>query len=545
MMYKMKKIIFFSLLSLQVLPSFTQIKVNKATSLTPSLYKRVKEGVNAMKFETPSGPVIQKFITGQQAVNNIVKTTVPLNTDMCLTREEVKGQKIESEHIIADGGKALQLLPGSVIDGNKLLQTGEFIYVNMNKRKPVTLSTTSNLAKVTTATINPLPDENIEAKIRSSTQSLTRASNLNGMPNVSSDGKVKYSTSSENTGLEIGASFFYMGVSAADNFSFSSEKYRYMYLFEFTQECLPVMANAVSSPADIFTGQDKVQDSWFYVREVKYGRRLYILIESQTDLEKFSNEFSGGLNWLAVSAAYSQKNTGQSYFSSTNIRIITQGGSPVALPDVAKLQSTIDNYFKTPFRDMEIVPLSYKLTSLTGSPVSMETRAFLNDQYCLDKNKVRVRVKNISCERADDGSDKTEQVYGNVGVYLFNKSMKQVAADGKTIIPDAGVLIPTGLIIYAKEMAPLVLRQGDKPKEFNTTQQDKYVDLSISSLDMTIEVRPVMKEKDDFSDDVFVTDNKLKKTLRKILMEGSTITVFEFRDGNSIIKLTIEISPVY
>jgi hypothetical protein len=106
-----------------------------------------------------------------------------------------------------------------------------------------------------------------------------------------------------------------------------------------------------------------------------------------------------------------------------------------------------------------------------------------------------------------------------------------------------GTTIPTGYITIAKEEAPLILKQGN-PKSFGKNEQGKYVDVNISSLDMKFEVKPVVKEQDDFEDDTFVTDNKLNKKLRQMLIEGETSTTFEFRDDKSVLKLTIEIEPM-
>jgi Thiol-activated cytolysin len=494
---------------------------------------------NSCKYQSGNGSVTVRYAAFQPTKNDIATTTTALNTAM--------GQKIENEQVIADGSKALQILPGGVIDGETLLKSGQFMYIKMDKRKPISLSTSSNLAKVTSKTVTAPANDNIEEQLRAATHALTRPSNLNGMPNTKSTSEASISTLEETMSLNIGASAFYMGISAEDNFSFSSEKYRYMYLYQFEQECLPVIANGIASPADIFTDNTAPNSNWLYIREVKYGRRLYVLIESEYDLETYSNEVKGSLNWGVVAAAYSQKNTGSTLASKTNIRIITQGGKPVALTDVSKLQQTLDKYFAAAFKDIDIVPLSYKLTFMDGKPVSMISQAFLNGNNCLDKTIVRVRMKQIECVVNDDGAD-GEELYGAVAIFLYNTSKQVVATDGKTVIPAAANLqFPTSTIIYAKEAAPISLGadKSNSTKTFNINDQDKNTDISISSLDMVIELKPWMKEKDDFDDDVFVTDNRMKKTIRQMLIEGSTTPVFEFRHDKSVVKITLEITALY
>ncbi len=542
----MKKILLFVPACLLFTLIYGQIgKMQISTTLIkkgPKIYKKIPINKSTCKYDSDNGNVTVSFVKGQPAKDEITTSSTPVNSAMCLTKEEVKGQKVENELIIADGSKASQLLPGGVIDAEMLLKSEEFVYMKMDKRKNISLSTSSNLAKVTSVTAKAMPGNNIEDELRTKVHLLKRPANLNGMPNIKSTSQASVSTLEEKMGLDIGASAFYMGVSVSDNFSFSSEKYRYMYLYEFEQECLAVMANGISSPDDLFTEQTDMNPNWLYVREVKYGRRLYVLIESEYDLEKYSNELNGSLNWGVVSAAYSQKNSGSTLSTKTNIRIITQGGQPVALTDDKKLQATLDKYFAAGFTEFDIVPLSYKVTYMDGQPVSVISKAFLDGNNCLEKSKVRVRVKSIEVQVADDGGD-NEQLYGSAIINLYNTAGKKVALDGKTALPDLPSLF-TGAITYAKEASPLILKVG-QPKEFDINEQGKYIDLTISSLDMTIEVKPTMKEKDDFTDDTFLTDNKLKRSIRKMLIEGSTTQVFEFRDDASKVILTVEISPLY
>lgn len=520
-----------------------QVQVRKIPG-NKAVYKKVQEALGRVRFESSNGYVTLQYGLNKGQGDQLKPGSKTINTAMCLTREEVSGQKTESEMIIADASRAGQILPGAVIEGSSLLRSGEFLYKNMDKRKPVVLSTTTNMAKQTSVTVTSPPGENMEAKIRTAAQQLTRPSNMTGMPNKASEAETSLSTLEESTGLSIGASFFYLGISGQNNFSFSSEKYRYMYLFRFEQACLSVLANAVNSPVDVFTDGSNGSD-WYYIREVKYGRRLYVLLESETELEKFSNEFSVGLNWGIVAAAYRQQQTGSKLRSITNIRVLTQGGQPLAVTDPGKTDAAIKKYFEAGYADMDIVPLSFKLTNLKGEPVSMITQAFLNGENCLGTRKIRIRVSAIDCQQADDGaSDMSEQVYGKMAILLYHKG-KKVMADGKTAIPDAGsAIIPSGFIGYGSEEAPYRVIQG-KPRLFGANEQGKYFDIQLPDLDLVIELKPSMKEEDDLGDDELVTDNKFKKSVRQMLMEGDTEIVFEFRHDKTRVLLLIEIRPLY
>ncbi len=510
-----------------------------------SIVKKIKESMGKVRFESTNGSVTVQYGVNQGTSDQLTSTSKLLNKAMCLTREEVRGQKSESEMLIADASRAGQILPGVVIDGSSLLLSGEFLYQKMDKRKPVVFSTATNMAKQTSVTVSPATGENCEAKLRTAVQQLTRPSNMTGMPNKASEAEISLSTLEESTGLSIGASFFYLGVSGQNNFSFSSEKYRYMYLFRFEQACLSVMANSISNATDVFTDDTKQGEDWYYIREVKYGRRLYVLLESESELEKFSNEFSAGLNWGLVAAAYQQQHTGSKLRSITNVKVLTQGGQPLAVTDPARTDAAIKKYFEAGYGEMDIVPLSFKLTSLKGEPVSMITRAFLDGENCLSTQKLRIRISAIDCLQADDGaSDMSEQLYGKMAVLLYHKG-KKVMVDGKTPIPDAGTaVIPSGFIGYGSVQAPFRVIQG-KPRLFSATEQGKYIDVQLPDLDMLIELKPSMKEEDDLGDDDLITENKFKKSVRQMLLEGDTDMTFEFRHDKTRVLLLVEIRPLY
>lgn len=538
------KMIYLSATLILSSPAWAQVKMVKAanTTINKKVALKIAPVAGNFNYPTKNGSIKLRFGNNQTPANNITQKITPVNEAMCLTKEEIKGQKIETVITIADASMANNILPGAIISGDDLLSSGEFVYMNMKNRKPVSLRTTSNLVKDPTQKASPSAGEDITGRLTDAVHNLKKPANFTGMPNSKSEDNITISTLEEKVGISIGASAFYMGISGKDNFIFSSDKYKYMYLYKFEQNCLPVIADEIASPADVFTDNTGFNSNWFYIQEVDYGRRLYVLLESEYDLEKYSNELNGSLNWGVVSAAYSQKNTGSTFSSRTNLRIISEAGQPLTVSDPSKAQSVIDNYFKKPFSQIDIAPLSYKLTNLNGKPVSIITEAFLNGNKCLDKNKVRVKIKELKCLKSDDG-DGTEQVYGGITVYLYNNQKKVVATDGKTILPDAIVKIPTGGIVYAKENAPLILKEGVAVTEANPSIKDKYLDITISNLDMIIELKPGMKEDDEISDDDFKTTNSFKKSIRQMLLDGTNIFTFEFRDDKSVVHLTMEITP--
>lgn len=493
------------------------------------------------KYNSKNGNVDIAFEKSKKPKDGVHTKTEAVKDAMCLTKEEVRGQKIENEIVIADGAKAVQILPGAVIDANVLLNSGEFKFMNMTKRKSITLTTTSNLAVKVSQTATARNNNDITDELRTKTHALTSPSNIRGMPNMSSSSEAKISTLHETTGMNIGASFFYMGIKATNNFNFSSEKYHYMYMYTFEQACLPVIANSITSPDDIFTEPTPLNNNWLYIQEVKYGRRLYVLMESEYDLEKYSNELGGKVSWGVVSAKLSADVKGSKLTKDVNIRVYTQGGQPLAITDESQLQREIDKYFQTPFKSMDIVPLSYKLTYMDGDLVSLVSNAYLDGKNCLDATKAKVRLKSIECKQADD-SKKNEEIYGTAKINMYNTQNQVMLANGITPAPPS---IPTGTISFGSKDVPINLAEG-KSKVYDVNEQGKYIEMLISNLDTKFEIVPFVHEKDNGfnGDDDYTTENRLKKTLRQMLMEGTTSQTFEFRRKGSVLLVNFEIIPL-
>jgi hypothetical protein len=493
-------------------------------------YNVVREA-SGYKFEgknSKNGYVRIQLERGKTSRDDIKRKQVKPEGQMCLSAEEVSGTKIESEIVIPDSTLALGILPGGVIDPDMLLSSGVFVYQNMDLRKPYSVSTTSNLAQRKNVNVEGDRRNGInESKARNAILTLASPANFrNQMPNVGSTSTMDVSTFNESMGLEIGASFFYLGVGAKADFGFSSDKYRYMYLYQFDQTFLPIMADQVNSADDLFTEPVKNSDKLVYIREVKYGRRLYVLVESEYDLEEYSQELKGKANWVAVSGAFAESSSGSKLQSKTNVRIITQGGKFVALTDPAKLQKTVDDYFQSKYSENDIVPLSYTLTYLDGSPVSLVTESFLNGRNCLKSDTIRVLLKEVKLQKTDN--DKPQEIYGGAKIKIFGENDQKPAANGT--------------VTFAAKETPLELKPGQS-KSYGPNDQPRYFEFKISDLDTVIEISPFMSEKDSLNDDEFSTNDKFKKSVRQILTEATTTQGFELQTKQTNTKLVFEIIP--
>lgn len=95
----------------------------------------------------------------------------------------------------------------------------------------------------------------------------------------------------------------------------------------------------------------------------------------------------------------------------------------------------------------------------------------------------------------------------------------------------------------ARKETPLKLIEGE-PQAFGINEQEKYIDVDITSLDMIFQVEPMIKEKFDAGDNVFSTNTELKKNLRQMLIEGSTGTTFQCRHDKCLLELTVDIRPL-
>ena len=504
--------------------------------------ERLPVSKSSFDFKSKNGKVQIGYSRGKQPKDNVRPYPKETNEPMCLSREEIRGQKIENLQIIVDASKATQILPGGVIDGEMLLRSGDFQYVKMNKRQPISISLASNQGQQFKATVEKKGENNVEDDLRAAVNKLKSPSNIKHMPNVSSSSEVIESTLEENTGLKLGASFFYMGVKVKNNLKFSSSSFHHMYVYQFEQECLSIIANTVSSPAEVFNDGTGNDDNLLYIREVKYGRRLYVIVECENQLQSYSDKLKGGLNWGLVSAELSQNISHSSKASQINIRINTQGGSVIGNYNMTNMQKVIDDYFDKPFREIDIVPISYKMTYMDGDPVSLVSDAFLDSKNCLDKTKIKIRLSSVKCIKAQN-SNKDEEIYGGANIYYYKPNGDQVGADAKFPIP-MGVNMPTDKITFGNKDIPIMLRQNGE-KVYPETDQNRYSIFLLPDLDMIVDVKPFVHEKDNGfnADDDFKTDNMMRKNIRQMLLENTLSFSFEYRKKDAVIKLFFEIIP--
>jgi len=526
---------------------------NKQKTTTTDRKSTLVYGTNKREIKTKNGKVTVQLLggTGLKHKDAIKLNRRKLDESLCFSLEEIKGMKIESPIVISDPTNSSNILPGAVFDGESLLNTGKFVYQKMKFRHPVTLRTPpSNIVKNTASKAIPSPGEDLTAKLGNATAALINSSNFisGSSPNKEAELKTVATTVQDYLNLKIASSAFFMGISGENNFSYSSSEKSYMYLFTFQQKCLDVIADQISNPTNVFTDPTGWNNNWFYIEQVEYGRRLHILVKSYKKLETYMGKQAGELNWGIVGGKFSVEEKESNLFKEITIEALALGGAPFTETDPKKIDAAIKKYFAVPYNKYNIVPLTFTITTLNGIPASLITEAFLDGKNCLKTNNVRVYIKEINAVVIDDGaSDVSEQLYGGINIFLYNENKKVVALDGKTEIKKVKTFpqLPTTYIAYGTEDHPIRVKYNSLYNEQSSVLANKFVDLTVLNLDYQIEIRPGMKEEDDFTDDVLKNQSgNFKMSLRNMLLEGIFSKTFFFNDGKTEIELTVGISAV-
>ncbi|MEB3316697.1 MAG: hypothetical protein VKO39_00930 [Cyanobacteriota bacterium] len=502
-----------------------------------------------VRYDAGQGPeshITLQWCKGIPEKDTTTRTVLPLTKPMCLSREEVRGQKVEREISLPPGSSNLNLIPGGVFASQELLRSGRFKYLNWEKRKSYKIHAESQLAKQTQATIATAAKGGISERLAiHSLHALTDPTNFAGTPNRSSSSEMCWSTFQECMGLNIGGSFFYMGLAGTKYFSFSSDRFRYLYVYSFDQLFLSAAAESPSQAADLLCDLETLSEDALFLLETKYGRRIYVIIESEHALEYRSNGVSGGLEWIVISAKLQQPSFASKAKHHIRIRLQAQDGNSLAVEDFSSLQSLIDDYFRSSCDENPIVPLSYKVSDLDGTSVSLLTTAFLDSQHCLTSPKARVQLREIKlCATDDKQQPISKEIYGSIMLNLYDQFGRQVCTNGEYIDlrHDLEHAAKKAISIASKE-APIKLSQ-DKPQVFGVNAKGKYIDVDITSLDMIFEFEPIIKESITARNHTFSTNSEPKKNLRQMLMEGSMGLTFQCQHDQHRLELTVEITPL-
>ena len=177
--------------------------------------------------------------------------------------------------------------------------------------------------------------------------------------------------------------------------------------------------------------------------------------------------------------------------------------------------------------------------------MSLLTTAFLDSQHCLTSPKARIQLREIKlCEPENKQQMPSEEIYGSINLHLYDEFGKHICRNGQSMEASQDCdHAPAGTITIAHQDAPLKLTKN-KPQAFGVNERERYIDVDITSLDMTFQIEPIIKERIGSKDHFFATNTELKKKLREMLLEGSMGTTFQCKHDQCLLELTVDIKPL-
>jgi hypothetical protein len=95
----------------------------------------------------------------------------------------------------------------------------------------------------------------------------------------------------------------------------------------------------------------------------------------------------------------------------------------------------------------------------------------------------------------------------------------------------------------ARREAPLKLNEG-QPMEFALNAQERYIDVDLTSLDMTFEIEPFIGTSPHHAPGSWMTPHTRRQTLRQMMLEGSMQTTLQFHNGTHQLDITVDIQPL-
>lgn len=492
------------------------------------------------------------------------QTLTPFFKPMGLTKEEVRGSKVERDICLPPTCEGGELLPGGLIDSLKLLSTGRFHYLLPGQRCPYSITITPD----PTSRTAPHPASNppftlaaggdlSPAATLAELEALKQARSPGGLggitpPKRSSSTEMRWSTFAEGMALHVGGSSFPMAPSSANPFSFSAERYRHLYVYSFEQVVFSASAPPPAAASDLFRDGEEPQRHVLFIENVKFGRRLYVIVESEYALETCANLSRGSLEWIVLSAKLQREDIAAQVRKHLSIRLLSQDGWIQQIHDYTTLNSAIDSYFQAANTATSLSPLAYQVCDLQGAPVSLVTTAWLDGQQCLTSPKARVHLKSITLRGSSPRKSRAggaasagpREIHGSVNLHVVDDQAGPVAGQGRTM--DSGEQpgrVSSGSITLASKEAPLIIQEG-QPLDVPLNGLDGTVDIDLTSLDMTLDMEPFIETSPHQGQDRWMSRQTPRQTLRQLVLQGATGTTFQFHKGHCQLDLTVEIQPL-
>jgi hypothetical protein len=504
------------------------------------------EVVRCPASQGPQSHITLQWCKGIPAKDTTTRTVSPLSKPLGLCEEHVRGQKVEQEIVLPPGSTSLPPLPGGVFDSQALLRSGRFTTLNGNQRTTCVLHGEGIPGPATqTRLLMPLGPGISEPQAHEALQALSEHVEAFAMPSRSPSSEMCWSTCQDGMGLNIGGSYFFLSFAKSKPFAFSSENYRYLYVYTFDQIFFSLRAERCEPTESPLHTNKALSEDALFLRETKYGRRIHVIIESEIPLEHHLNGIRCGLEWIMLSAKLQEPVFATKVKQHTTISLQTQDGRSLEVPELPQLQTTIDAYFESPCAEHPLAPLSFQVSDLDGTPVSLLTSACMDSQHVLNSNKARVRLRRIKrCGTSTNQPLCSQAIHGEIALHLVDEHRKQLSSSRGSILADAPLGSTSfGAITMATIDNPLMLKEGES-HTFCATDNEKAFDINVPNLDMTFQIEILSKGQPALTEHPRTTNSTPKKKLRQILLDGTRETTFRCRHGSAELELTMEIEPL-
>lgn len=457
-----------------------------------------------------------------------------LSNARCLSQDELTGISYEAEIQVSDPTSvASVLLPGAIINGDDFI-AGKGIKLEQMRNRKATIMRCSVPANRTQIPVSSQDPNMFEAKLIEAKNQLISFDNFPTPPTMKEELRIYESTGSELLSVRVHGAGRYLIANAKAGFNFTKSEYKYKYVFSWLQTSFSLSTNSFESLEDLLIDPSQLNGNELYVSEVVYGRRLYVVVESEYDLTQIDADFKGGMDLAVLSAKLKASTQYESLKTRLSVEAYSNG---IHLTDFDKndIEGSVRKFMSQQFQNIGApVPISFKLIDLQKNPIILEVVNSLSDRYCVTNSKVRIRIKSAELIKSDSDSRK---FYGSIN-FILTLNGSRVGLNGQSRPNDA----PANQIPFFSKENTITL-QLNKPESWGINEQGFYRDIQLGSLDLNVKVEPeIYRQRNNDSDPLLLTANRMNRTVRRMLMDGTMEQTFILNFNNKDeIKLVIEL----
>lgn len=218
---------------------------------------------------------------------------------------------------------------------------------------------------------------------------LSRKLNGNAAARVTKQIEKVYSY--EQCRVAVGANYSGVGFDVAASFGYANSRIKSRYLVKFFQEYYSISVDLPAKPSDFFkTVPDPAllgSYSPVYVSNIKYGRTLLFLLESEKSESEMDASIEAAFNGFAASGGFNAELHLKKVMENCSMKLFVVGGSA---PDAVGIQkpADVENYIKQGANfsnDSPGVPIAYTLRFLKDNSVA---KIIMNSKYTVRECEV-------------------------------------------------------------------------------------------------------------------------------------------------------------